>query len=70
MKLTINGTVLVDRFGWEKTAEICKNAGFDSMDYSLGCMEKPENIFNDEKEYLKAAENLRKLIDADRKSVV
>jgi sugar phosphate isomerase/epimerase len=33
------------------------------MDYSLGCMEKPEDIFNDEKEYIKAAEALRRVID-------
>ena len=63
MNLTINGVSLVERFGWEKTAEICKKAGFDSMDYSLGCMEKPEDIFNDEKEYIKAAEALRRVID-------
>jgi sugar phosphate isomerase/epimerase len=63
MNLTINGVSLVERFGWEKTAEICKKAGFDSMDYSLGCMEKPEDIFNDKKEYIKAAEALRRVID-------
>ena len=65
MNLTINSHELVTRFGLEKTAEMCKNAGFDSMDYSLGCMEKPEDIFNNEKDYLKAAEELRKSIDAN-----
>ena len=65
MKRAINGMSLVERFGWEKAAEICKKAGFDSMDYSLGCMEKPEDIFNNEKEYIKAAEDFRKIVDAN-----
>ena len=64
MNLTLNSHELIRRFGLEKAAEICKNAGFDSIDYSLGCMEQPEDIFNNEKEYRKAAEELRKAVDA------
>ena len=65
MKLTINAHELIRRFGWDRAAEICKRAGFDSMEYSLGCMEQANDIFNDEKEYLAAAEALRKVIDAN-----
>ena len=64
MNLTLNSSELNRRFGLEKTAELCKNAGFDSIDYSLGCMEQPDDIFNNEKEYRRAAEELRKAIDA------
>ena len=64
MNLTLNSSELIRRFGLEEAAKMCKNAGFDSIDYSLCCMEQPEDIFNNEKEYRKAAEDLRKVIDA------
>ena len=63
MKLALNGHTLVNRFGLAKAIDICKEAGFDSIDYSLQCMEKPDDIFNDEKEYVKTAWELRKIAD-------
>ena len=63
MKLALNGHTLVSRYGLAKAIDICKTAGFDSMDYSLQCMEKPDDIFNDEKEYKKTAWELRKIAD-------
>ncbi len=63
MKLAMNGVDLANRFGWERAIDICKTAGFDSMDYSLQGMEKPNDIFNDEKEYVKKALEYRKIAD-------
>ncbi len=63
MKLAMNGIDLANRFGFEKAIDICKTAGFDSMDYSLQSMEKTEDIFNNEKEYVKKALEYRKIAD-------
>ena len=62
MKLALNGCTLVKRYGLAKAIDICKAAGFDSMDYSLQCMESPDDIFNDEKEYVKKALEYRKIV--------
>ena len=40
MNLTMNIAESEDRFGLEKALSIIKNAGFDSIDYGLGSMEK------------------------------
>jgi sugar phosphate isomerase/epimerase len=53
-----------DRFGLEKALSIIKNAGFDSIDYGLGSMEKPNAVLNDPARYRAEAERIKALADA------
>ncbi len=63
MKLVMNIHDLEKRFGLEKALELCKNAGFDSIDYSLQYMEDPNHILNDENEYVAKAKEIRALTE-------
>ena len=64
MNLTMNIAESEDRFGLEKALSIIKNAGFDSIDYGLGSMEKPNAVLNDPARYRAEAERIKALADA------
>ena len=60
MKLAMNIEGFRARFGTEKAVELCKHAGFDSADYSLGGMRDKDNLFNGEN-YVAEAEAVKKI---------
>jgi hypothetical protein len=62
MELTMNFGPM-EAFGLEEGLKLCKQAGFDAIDYGLGCMVKEDNVFNTDG-YREAAEELRKTIEA------
>ena len=64
MNLTMNIAESEERFGLEKALSIIKNAGFDSIDYGLGSMEKPNAVLNDPARYRAEAERIKALADA------
>ena len=64
MNLTMNIAESEDRFGLEKALSIIKNAGFDSIDYGLGAMEKTNAVLNDPARYRAEAERIKALADA------
>ena len=59
MKLAMNIEGFRARYGLEKAAQLCKTAGFDSCDYSLGAMRDRDNILNGEN-YIAETELIRK----------
>ena len=59
MKLTINIGTLSHRFGISEAAKICKEAGFDSLDYDLGDMTDPRHFLNKAPHYGTIAQHLR-----------
>ena len=59
MRLAVNIGGFVARYGLEKSIELCKNAGFDSMDFGLGL--DPANPLNVEETYVAEAERIKKL---------
>ena len=60
MRLAMNIEGFRARYGHEKAAQLCKAAGFDSCDYSLGGMRDRDNILNGEN-YVAEAENIKKI---------
>lgn len=64
MNLTMNIAESEDRFGLEKALSIIKNAGFDSIDYGLGAMEKTNAVLNDPARYRAEAQRIKALADA------
>ena len=64
MNLTMNIAESEDRFGLEKALSIIKNAGFDSIDYGLGAMEKTNAVLNDPSRYRAEAQRIKALADA------
>lgn len=61
MKLSVETSVMGDRFGDEKAIEMIKNAGFDCFDYSMYWMSEENDILKDD--YRERAEKLRKKSD-------
>jgi sugar phosphate isomerase/epimerase len=64
MNLTMNFWGLEKRFGLENALRMIKEAGFDSIDYSLEPMLDPDHILNQEGEYRAEAKRIRALADA------
>lgn len=62
MELVINIYSLEKRYGISKAIDICKEAGFTAMDYSLTEMCKDECLFNGEN-YRAVAEEIRKIAE-------
>ena len=63
MNLTMNIFDLTKRFGIDRAAEICKNAGFDSADYYLGDMTDPRHFLNNEIHYRSVAKHMRRFAE-------
>lgn len=49
-------------YGTDRGLELCKNAGFDAIDFDLGCLVNDDNRFNGG-DYLEIAENFRKKVE-------
>lgn len=64
MNLTMNIFGLEKRYGLENALRMVKEAGFDSIDYSLEPMMDPNHILNQEGEYRAEAKRIRALADA------
>ena len=63
MNLTMNIFGLANRFGYEKAVALCRNAGFDSIDYSLEPMLNPNFILNQEQEYIAETDRIKKIAE-------
>ena len=63
MNVVINFDQVYGRFGLERGAKLCKEAGFDAMDFSLGCMVDPNNVFNGDN-YVEECERIRATAEA------
>jgi len=63
MNLTIPSGIIA-RFGEENGFELAKQAGFDSVDYSLDGMSKLEAVFNQDTLYVAEAERVKKLVES------
>ena len=63
MELTMNFGPM-EGFGLEEGLKLCKQGGFDAIDYGLGCMVKDDCVYNTDS-YREAAEELRKTIEAN-----
>lgn len=53
----------IEGFGLEEGIKLCKNAGFDAIDYSLGGMVKDDCVYNAD-DYRETAESIRKTVEA------
>ena len=62
MKLSVNIMHLENRFGLKEAFRLCKEAGFDAVDYSLERMNDPSHPLNREN-YLEKAKRIRAIAD-------
>ena len=62
MELVINIYALENRYGISKAIDICKEAGFTAMDYSLSGLCKDESVWNND-DYRAAAQEIRNIAD-------
>ena len=62
MELVINIYALENRYGISKAIDICKEAGFTAMDYSLSGLCKDESVWNSD-DYRAAAQEIRNIAD-------
>ena len=63
MELSMNIANLLGKYDLARAVELCKNAGFTAVDYSLGSLEKDNTPLSSD-DYRAVAEDIRKTVEA------